>query len=76
MGGQEYEGPQKAKAKTKQGENRRHTFRTVVDTQPGKGLDVREGGVVQVTPGRDAHAQRVVDHNRHWTLVDRVGVDG
>ena len=46
------------------------------DTQSRKGLDVRERGVVQVTPGRDARAQRVVDHNRHWTLVDGVGIDG
>lgn len=55
-------------------ERKSHTFRTVVDARPGKGLEIREGGVIQITPSRDAPGYRVIGHNCHWTLVDDVGV--
>ncbi len=56
-------------------ERKSHNFQNRVDDRPGKGLKIREGGVIKITPGRDTPSYRVIGHNCHWILVEGVGID-
>ena len=64
----------KEREKTTQDEKGSHTFRTVKDTQLWQGHDVREGSVVQESPGWNSRTVRIVGYNGQWTLIDGIGI--